>query len=107
MPREDITFQSDGLKLVGHFYTPENVDPPYPTVVMGGGWCYVKELIQPEYAEHFVQQGIAALTFDYRNLGESEGKPRQHIRRGYNRINGSRPAFLIRSHVDCPGISQP
>ena len=79
MSREDITFQSDGLKLVGHFYKPENVDPPYPTVVMGGGWCYVKELIQPEYAEHFVKQGIAALSFDYRNLGESEGEPRQHI----------------------------
>ncbi|MEE3000181.1 MAG: alpha/beta hydrolase [Pseudomonadota bacterium] len=79
MPREDIEFQSDGLKLVGHFYIPENVKPPYPTVVMGGGWCYVKELIQPEYAEHFVKQGIAALAFDYRNLGESEGEPRQHI----------------------------
>jgi len=79
MSRENITFQSDGLKLVGHFYKPENVDPPYPTVVMGGGWCYVKELIQPEYAEHFVKQGIAALSFDYRNLGESEGEPRQHI----------------------------
>ena len=39
MSREDITFQSDGLKLVGHFYKPENIEPPYPTVVMGGGWC--------------------------------------------------------------------
>ena len=58
MSREDITFQSDGLKLVGHFYKPENIEPPYPTVVMGGGWCYVKELIQPEYAEHFLKQGI-------------------------------------------------
>lgn len=79
MAREDVTFQSDGLKLVGHFYTPDNVEPPYPTVIMGGGWCYVKELIQPEYAEHFIKQGIAALSFDYRNLGESEGEPRQHI----------------------------
>ena len=79
MVREDVTFQSDQLKLVGHFYKPDNIDPPYPTIVMGGGWCYVKELIQPEYAKHFTKQGIAALAFDYRNLGESEGKPRQHI----------------------------
>jgi fermentation-respiration switch protein FrsA (DUF1100 family) len=77
--REDIEFMSDGLMLKGHFYTPDNVEPPYPTMVMGGGWCYVKELIQPEYAQHFVDQGIAALTFDYRNFGESEGEPRQHI----------------------------
>ena len=79
MACEDVTFQSDGLKLVGHFYTPDNVDPPYPTIIMGGGWCYVKELIQPEYANFFNEQGIAALSFDYRNLGESEGEPRQHI----------------------------
>lgn len=79
MAREDITFNSDGLQLVGHFYTPDNVEPPYPTVVMGGGWCYVKELIQPEYASFFTDAGFAALTFDYRNLGDSAGEPRQHI----------------------------
>ena len=33
MSREDITFQSDGLKLVGHFYKPDHIDPPYPTIV--------------------------------------------------------------------------
>ncbi len=79
MARENITFQSDGLRLAGHLYTPENMDPPFATIIMGGGWCYVKELIQPEYADHFIRQGVAALTFDYRNLGESEGEPRQHI----------------------------
>ena len=79
MAREDIEFMSDGLKLKGHFYTPDDVEPPYPTIVMGGGWCYVKELIQPEYAAFFLEQGIAALAFDYRNLGESEGEPRQHL----------------------------
>jgi hypothetical protein len=63
----------------GEVYTPEGIEPPYPTVVMAGGWCYVKELIQPEYAGFFVDAGMAALTFDNRNLGESEGEPRQHI----------------------------
>jgi uncharacterized protein len=46
---------------------------------MAGGWCYIKELIQPEYAKLFVDAGIAVLTFDYRNLGEGEGQPHQHI----------------------------
>ena len=41
MPK-DVTFNSDGLKLVGHLYIPDNVKPPYPCIVMGGGWCYVK-----------------------------------------------------------------
>lgn len=79
MPPEDVTYNSDGLVIKGHFYIPANTKPPYPCVVMGGGWCYVKELIQPEYAKFFTDAGYAALTFDYRHLGESEGEPRQHI----------------------------
>ena len=54
MTREDVEFLSDGLKLRGHLYVPEGIDPPYPTVVMAGGWCYVKELIQPEYAQALI-----------------------------------------------------
>jgi pimeloyl-ACP methyl ester carboxylesterase len=46
---------------------------------MAGGWCYVKELRQPIYAEHFNAAGLAALVFDYRHLGASDGEPRQHI----------------------------
>lgn len=79
MAREEVAYQSEGLVIKGHFYTPDNAEPPYPCVVMGGGWCYVKELIQPEYAEFFTAAGYAALTFDYRHLGDSEGEPRQHI----------------------------
>ena len=46
---------------------------------MGGGWCYVKEIVLPHYAENIVKAGVAVLMFDYRGLGESEGEPRQHI----------------------------
>jgi fermentation-respiration switch protein FrsA (DUF1100 family) len=46
---------------------------------MAGGWCYVKELVQPSYAEAFVRAGCAALVFDYRNFGESDGSERQHL----------------------------
>src|SRR5262245_45435875 len=46
---------------------------------MAGGWCYVKELRQPQYANAFVDAGVAALIFDYRNLGASDGAPRQHL----------------------------
>ena len=60
-------------------YTPDDGEGPWPVVVMGGGWCYVKELIMPEYAQFFVRDGVAALIFDYRHLGASDGEPRQHI----------------------------
>lgn len=46
---------------------------------MAGGWCYVKELVQPAYAEMFAAAGFAALLFDYRNFGSSGGTRRQHI----------------------------
>jgi fermentation-respiration switch protein FrsA (DUF1100 family) len=77
--RKDIEFASGGVTLRGHLYTPDTGDGPFPVVVMAGGWCYVKELVQPDYARHFVEAGIAALVFDYRYLGDSEGEPRQHL----------------------------
>ena len=46
---------------------------------MAGGWCYVKELVQPSYAQMYAEAGLAALLFDYRNFGSSDGARRQHI----------------------------
>jgi len=46
---------------------------------MAGGWCYVKEIVMPNYADYFVREGFAALIFDYRSFGASEGKLRQHL----------------------------
>lgn len=77
--RTDVEFQSDGETVRGHLYMPEDGAGPYPVVVMAGGWCYVRELVQPVYAEHFAASGVAALVFDYRRLGASDGTPRQHI----------------------------
>src|SRR4051794_14061376 len=77
MPSE-VEFQSGGETVRAHLYLPEG-DGPHPVVVMAGGWCYVRELVQPVYAEAFAAKGVAALVFDYRRLGASDGQPRQHI----------------------------
>ena len=77
MPTE-VEFQSGGETVRAHLYLPEG-DGPHPVVVMAGGWCYVRELVQPVYAEAFAAKGVAALVFDYRRLGASDGQPRQHI----------------------------
>ena len=76
--RQDVEFKSCGTTIRAHLYMPEG-DGPFPIVVMAGGWCYVKELVQPEYAKTFAAAGIAALVFDYRNFGYSAGEPRQHL----------------------------
>ena len=75
---EDVEFQSDGQTVRAHLYLPDGPGP-HPAVVMAGGWCYVKELVQPDYAKVFAKAGVAALVFDYRNFGTSDGEPRQHI----------------------------
>jgi dipeptidyl aminopeptidase/acylaminoacyl peptidase len=78
MPRTDVEFQSEGVTCRGWFYRPQG-DGPFPAVVLAGGWCYVRELVMPYYAEAFAAAGIAALVFDYRNLGVSDGDNRQHL----------------------------
>lgn len=76
--REDISFTSVGERIEAYLYRPDGVANP-PVVVLAGGWCYVKELVQPFYAEAFASAGVAALLFDYRRLGGSTGEPRQHL----------------------------
>jgi uncharacterized protein len=77
--REDVEFTSGGETVRAHLYRPDDATGPVPIIVMAGGWCYVKELVQPHYADAFVRVGCAALVFDYRRLGGSEGSPRQHL----------------------------
>jgi fermentation-respiration switch protein FrsA (DUF1100 family) len=77
--RRDVEFRSGGETVRGWLYTPDHGEPPWPVIVMAGGWCYVKELVQPAYAEMYAGAGFAALLFDYRNFGSSDGARRQHI----------------------------
>lgn len=78
MQRHDVQFTSEGTTVRGWLYLPEGTGP-FPAVVLAGGWCYVREIVMPSYAESFAAAGIAALVFDYRRLGVSEGEPRQHL----------------------------
>jgi fermentation-respiration switch protein FrsA (DUF1100 family) len=75
---ESVEFQSGGETIRGDLYLPEGAGP-HPIVVMAGGWCYVKELVQPHVAQQFADTGLAAVLFDYRNFGSSDGIRRQHI----------------------------
>lgn len=78
MAQREVSFLSGGETVRGDLLLPDG-EGPFPVVVMAGGWCYVKELRQPQYAEDFVRRGFAALIFDYRRMGASDGSPRQHI----------------------------
>jgi alpha-beta hydrolase superfamily lysophospholipase len=73
-----VTVPSAGEQLDARLYLPTD-SGPHPTVVLGGGWCYVKEVALPLFAEVFAESGFAALTIDYRTFGGSTGQPRRHI----------------------------
>ena len=77
--KRTVTFTSEQDTVEALLLTPDDATGPLPAVVMAGGWCYVKELIQPEYAKYFVEAGYACLIFDYRRCGGSTGQPRQHL----------------------------
>lgn len=77
--REDIEFDADGVTLRGWLYTPDSGGGPAPTVVMAHGFSAVKEMYLDRFAEAFADAGLAALVFDNRNFGASDGTPRQEI----------------------------
>jgi hypothetical protein len=74
-----VEFQSEGLVLRGHLHLPKDFDAKkrYPAVVIAPTWLSVKEQMADLYASKLAEHGFVALTFDFRNFGESEGQPRQ------------------------------
>jgi uncharacterized protein len=77
--RRDIAFDAEGATLRGWLYLPDNASRPAPVVVMAHGFSAVKEQYLDRYAEVFAAAGLAALVFDNRNFGASDGEPRQEI----------------------------
>jgi fermentation-respiration switch protein FrsA (DUF1100 family) len=71
-----FTFRSDGETLIGNLFLPTG-GKPTGVVVVVGPLTSVKEQAPGTYAEAMAERGYAALAFDYRYFGESEGLPRQ------------------------------
>ena len=74
--RESFTFISDGERLVGDLYLPADRDP-VAAVVTTGPLTSVKEQATGNYARALAERGFAAVAFDHRTFGESDGDPRQ------------------------------
>lgn len=77
--KREVEFKSKGVTCRGLLVAPDQGDGPFPMAVMAGGWCYVREIVMPHYADFLVKAGMAALIFDYRGFGASDGTPRQHL----------------------------
>ena len=78
MNRTDVEFNAEGTILRGWLYRPDG-DDVVPGVVMAHGFSAVKEMYLDSFAEVFAAAGVAALVFDNRNFGASDGEPRYEI----------------------------
>lgn len=78
--REEVRFVSGGGECAGTLYRPAAAAVGgTPCVVMANGVSMTRRDGIPRFAERFSDSGIAALAFDFRHLGDSDGEPRQLI----------------------------
>ncbi|MDB5530520.1 MAG: alpha/beta fold family hydrolase [Devosia sp.] len=75
--KTDVRFDSAGLQLAGHFYSPDDdAAGPRAAIVVSHPASGVKEQAAGLYAQRLTALGYATLTFDAAYQGESEGMPR-------------------------------
>jgi len=77
MEVSEVRFASVGIRCAGTLYRPDGGAHPVACVVMGPGGTLTRRDGMPAYAERLADSGLAALSFDYRHWGESEGEPRR------------------------------
>ena len=73
--QKDVTFESQNETLVGTLFLPNTYQDGdrLPGVVVTGAWTTVKEQMPSTYATQLAHRGYAALVFDFRGWGESQG----------------------------------
>ncbi|WP_203338315.1 alpha/beta hydrolase [Nocardioides limicola] len=70
-----VTFDSEGIDLVGDLRTAPDTDGrAAPAVVLTGPFTGVKEQVVGTYADRLTAAGITTLAFDHRGFGESGGR---------------------------------
>ncbi|MGW6781020.1 UilS family quorum-quenching N-acyl-homoserine lactonase [Brucella pseudogrignonensis] len=45
-----------------------------PSIILCHGFCGIREILLPDFAEAFTRAGFSTITFDYRGFGDSEGE---------------------------------
>jgi uncharacterized protein len=75
-----VNFYSEGVRLVGDVYYPEDLQPgeKRPGIVLCHGYTGVKDLYLPDNARVLNAAGYMVMTFDYKGWGDSEG-PRSRL----------------------------
>jgi len=74
--KKGVTFYSEGCRIEGDLFMPDTCrqDDLLPAIILCHGFSGIREILLPPYAEAFAHRGFAALIFDYRGFGDSEGE---------------------------------
>jgi pimeloyl-ACP methyl ester carboxylesterase len=75
MSRQDVRFHSGEDTCAAWLYTPSNDASSFPILVMAHGLSGTRRDRLGPFAERFAVAGIAALVFDHRGFGDSDGEP--------------------------------
>ena len=75
--QRSVEFYSEGLKLRGDIYTPDDLagEERRTAILLCHGYTGVKDLYLPDNARVLNQAGYVAMTFDYKGWGDSDGLP--------------------------------
>ena len=107
--KKQVTFKSQNQTLVGNLYLPDNYKggEKLPGVVVTGAWTTVKEQMPTTYATELADKGYAALVFDFRGWGESEGSIRylEDPRRKTEDISAAANYLATRPEVDADKVA--
>lgn len=98
--REDVSFISGGHRCDGWLYHPGDAGR-HPCLIMGHGFGATRGAGLPDFAERFAEAGVAALVFDYRCLGSSQGEPRGLIDISQQREDYRSAIAYARGHDAC------
>jgi dipeptidyl aminopeptidase/acylaminoacyl peptidase len=73
--KKPVTFYSEGVKLVGDLYAPDDLGAGETRagIVLCHGYTGVKDLYLPDNARVLNDAGYVVLNFDYKGWGDSEG----------------------------------
>ena len=88
-----VSFYSEGCRLVGDVYRPQDLEPRDRRAGIVHGYTGVKDLYLPENARVLNEAGYVVLTFDYKGWGDSEG-PRSRLA-PYSRVADAQAALTF------------
>jgi len=77
MSSQPISFYSEGVKLRGDLFLPDDLKPGQKraAVLLCHGYTGVRNLYLPDNARLLAEAGYVVMNFDYKGWGDSEGSP--------------------------------